>query len=239
MIAKRASQLLRAVKQVKRLEFRKAAKTLGITMPKGFSRKKQFSSNWLEFHFGWAPLFGDIGAAVKTLQDPLPNRKIRMGSTDSFQVRTGPYPQQPNPGFANEMEWWTVSVRSGCRLVLTNPDLYLANQLGFTNPATVAWELVPYSFIVDWFIPIGEFLSAMTATLGLEIVDGWYSHRIFYQRHRLSTSIDNIPLNYFGWSITCLREVGAISPFPSLRPHVGFSPTRALTAVTLLIQHLK
>lgn len=32
--------------------------------------------------------------------------------------------------------------------------------LGLTNPELVAWELVPYSFVADWFIPLGDWMAA-------------------------------------------------------------------------------
>jgi hypothetical protein len=32
-------------------------------------------------------------------------------------------------------------------------------QLGLLDPATVLWEIIPYSFVVDWFLPIGSYLD--------------------------------------------------------------------------------
>ena len=31
--------------------------------------------------------------------------------------------------------------------------------LSLDNPAVLAWEALPYSFVVDWFIPIGDYLN--------------------------------------------------------------------------------
>lgn len=31
--------------------------------------------------------------------------------------------------------------------------------LGFNNPLRTIWELTPFSFVIDWFIPIGDFLE--------------------------------------------------------------------------------
>lgn len=33
--------------------------------------------------------------------------------------------------------------------------------LGFTNPAAVLWEATPFSFVVDWFLPIGDYLKTL------------------------------------------------------------------------------
>jgi hypothetical protein len=50
--------------------------------------------------------------------------------------------------------------------------LLQANRLGVINPLAIAWELYPFSFVIDWFVPIGSVLTAATATAGLEFVSG-------------------------------------------------------------------
>jgi len=56
-------------------------------------------------------------------------------------------------------------------------DTRLANldDWGITNPALLAWELVPYSFVVDWFYPVGDWLSQVGYSLGLYFVRGMRS----------------------------------------------------------------
>jgi hypothetical protein len=34
------------------------------------------------------------------------------------------------------------------------------NGLGLNNPVGIAWELIPFSFVVDWFVPVGKWLTA-------------------------------------------------------------------------------
>lgn len=38
--------------------------------------------------------------------------------------------------------------------------LSIPQLLGLQDPELVAWELVPFSFVCDWFIPIGNYLQA-------------------------------------------------------------------------------
>lgn len=59
----------------------------------------------------------------------------------------------------------------------TSPSLSTAQQLGLTNPAQLAWELVPFSFVVDWFIPVGDFFAQLDATLGWSYRGGTYSEK--------------------------------------------------------------
>lgn len=45
-------------------------------------------------------------------------------------------------------------------------------QLGLTDIPQVAWALLPFSFAVDWVIPIGTWLKSLTATFGLRYQGG-------------------------------------------------------------------
>jgi hypothetical protein len=247
MIAQRAGQLLKAARAIRKGRFGKAAKVLGVVTPKGVSRKRQFSNNWLEYHFGWVPMIQDIGAAVHTLQSPVPDRHIFASSKGRFSADTGYWPSTLPPyGGTSTHEVYELSARTGVTVRISNPDLFLANQLGFTNPLAVAWEVVPFSFVVDWLIPIGDFLSAMTATLGLTLVNGYTSlgcrHSVdqyssTYVWNGVKDVLTQVRRAGLGWWTS--RTLGALSAYPSLRPTIGLSPIRALTSVTLLIQQLR
>jgi hypothetical protein len=52
--------------------------------------------------------------------------------------------------------------------------------MGVVNPLSIAWEVIPFSFVVDWFIPVGQVLEACTATMGLSFVDSWTSEHLGY-----------------------------------------------------------
>lgn len=43
---------------------------------------------------------------------------------------------------------------------------------GLINPAVLAWELIPFSFVVDWFAPIGNTLDALDAGVGVQFLSG-------------------------------------------------------------------
>lgn len=73
MIVKRVVQLTSFANAVRKLQFGKASTILGTSkIPRALkdwrTTSRDFGSNVLEYHFGWAPLVQDIGNAVKTLQ---------------------------------------------------------------------------------------------------------------------------------------------------------------------------
>jgi len=53
---------------------------------------------------------------------------------------------------------------------------------GYTslNPISIGWELVPYSFVVDWFINVGGYLRTMETALlyGQDFVRGCYTYTL-------------------------------------------------------------
>nr|UUW21307.1 MAG: maturation protein [Sanya fiers-like virus 19] len=240
MIARRFTQLTQAFRAVKAGKFGKAAKVLGISVPKGVSRKKQVANNWLEFHFGWAPMYGDIYHSVEILQGPPPPRKVvASGSNEErFSTNFGGFPNITYSYVDENVR--TFRCKTGCYVQLTNSDLYLANQLGLTNPLGTAWEAVPWSFVIDWVLPVGAFLSAMTATYGLSVSGGYTtsaSLNLKTQRTRFPNPGDiRVAM---GVGMRSERVPGITPPSAILRPRFALSPTRALTAWALFIQTVR
>lgn len=58
----------------------------------------------------------------------------------------------------------------------SNTFLQAVTNVGLTNPLEVAWELVPFSFVLDWALPIGEWLSVLDADLGWRFRSGSCTH---------------------------------------------------------------
>lgn len=77
---------------------------------------------------------------------------------------------QPVTGSINRREKFTSLVRFD--FAIGNPALHAAAQLGLINPVNLAWNLLPYSFVVDWFLPVDGFLSALSAPWGLHFIGG-------------------------------------------------------------------
>jgi hypothetical protein len=60
------------------------------------------------------------------------------------------------------------------RLDATIDDsFYLTLQdVGLSNPLLTGWEVLPYSFVLDWFVGVGDFLSAVNAFQGYSFKAG-------------------------------------------------------------------
>lgn len=156
-----------------------------------YGRKKlgAIPNSWLEYQYGWVPLLLD----VKGVFDVMKHRdsdyknfrvsvKTRKGSHNQYTsgIRRSTFKLHPGP-YVKAVYDDTASVFVRLDYNMVNPALHELQRLGVVNPAAIAWELVPYSFVVDWFLPVGNYLQAWTADLGLAFTGGSISR---YQKRK-------------------------------------------------------
>lgn len=240
MINRRSNQLYHFFKNLRKGRFGDAFDALDLPRDRRVKPvAKDFAGKVLETNFGWAPLADDIASAVEILQGGIPAEKIYGRATASFgSTKTADSPNASN-SYLDQVVSGQVSVHIQAYASVNNPNLWLANQMGFVNPLTFAWELVPYSFVVDWFTNVGDFLSSFTDTVGLSLSREFYTvHHVTPSKRRYRHSDGRIVTDQFERVVTS-RVVGTI-PKPTLRvrPFNGFSVKRAANAVSLLIQQL-
>lgn len=138
------------------------------------------ASSYLEYIYGLKPLVDDVYTAHKLLKNhaEAPLLLKAVGKAQRTVEKTIGF-TLPNSSVTKD------SVTSDSKLTCTvwayvDPEwkgVRALQQFGLVNPVALAWELVPYSFVVDWFLPIGPVLYALTAPMGLVFVDGYYSFR--------------------------------------------------------------
>jgi hypothetical protein len=183
-------------------------------------------------------MINDIYNGVDTLQSPITSKNVRASvrSTRQESLKTS----NTNYQTVSDYEMRQV-VRASLQADITNPNLYKANALGLINPASVVWELVPYSFVVDWFVPVGGFLSSFTWDVGLKILRP--QRTLFCEvtnSYRLFPKISGIPYGEAKvYGATVRRTTDFPLPKLAVRPFNGFSPVRGATACALLINLLR
>lgn len=133
---------------------------------------------------------------------------------------------------------------------ITNPWLHTASSSGLINPLSIAWEVVPFSFVLDWFIPIGATLQAITASVGLTFNAGWSSMKTDWTENIRRRVDEYAPGESFSAFVTpghlqCKfyefrRQCHTGFPLPKLYADVTpYSSPRALNALALVRQLLK
>lgn len=104
------------------------------------------------------------------------------------------------------------------------------NQMTLSNVITTGWELIPLSFVIDWFVNIGDFLTSIStpmiapsegATAGLKIEQNVvirnselnqscrYDIKIY--RRRVIQPISHVGLTFNGFDLSWARKIDSIA----------------------------
>jgi len=195
LVANSARRIARGVRAARKLDIRGVARALGCSeLPQGRRRRKPSSRKrrreeahnlWLEYQYGWKPILSDTFGAVDELhrrdnrfKDRYRCKCTASGSETSYIYLPAQF-EQTYPGLLHVLFGTQTRerYRGYCRLdwVLDNPVKATLSEMGITNPALVAWELVPFSFVVDWFVPIGSYLNQLDVGTGWTFKGGSFS----------------------------------------------------------------
>lgn len=181
------------------------------------------AAEYLKFVYGWKPLMQDIHGILELAKDSSGRPLLLRGRGSSkIQEQLGPLVVNDISGYTlNKMPFRDVKSRVTCTVwAQVDPDqagLRTLNQLGLLNPASLAWELVPWSFVVDWVLPIGSVLSALSAPAGLRFVDGSVGNRL-----SMSAPLDTHDYRLEGDSAVVLTENSSSS---SMVKYDGYTRT--------------
>lgn len=197
MVVQAAERLAAAGRDVRRGRFSSAARRLGLTrVPRGTSKSKGFASNWLAYRYGWMPVYLQVYGSMVVLFEHFRRPDIKMvnasvkdtlSASKGSNFDAGAYSldsRKANYKVDSSMRWrvthertCTMYARSGCVVRFTDHYATTATSLGITDPLLVAWELVPLSFVADWFLNVGSVLGQFGAKIGKEILttyQTWY-----------------------------------------------------------------
>lgn len=141
--------------------------------PQGKPISRRFADGWLEYQFGWKPLLSDI----YDLTSYYHNRLSRGMQVSRSYTTDGGFSDSRGSTVldrARRINANGAAAKVAIRARVTNPTLRTLSEMGLTNPISLAWDLLPYSFVVDWVIPISSILKSLLYGVGLE-EDGSHS----------------------------------------------------------------
>lgn len=140
-----------------------------ISDQKGLDPKKakeMIESKWMEYRYAIMPLVYSINDISKLLKE-----KDNIFKTDrssrSFRVTTEPkqFPKQKGVYvYTRSVVQYRLSAVAKSSYKPDALSSRLFDQIGI-NPFQTAWELVPFSFVVDWFANVGDWVLAQTSSL--------------------------------------------------------------------------
>jgi len=144
--------------KVRDMFVKRANRLLSLPAPKRWDKTKP--GDWLEWRYGWRTALFDIQSLSDALVNVYANRKRisqRSGLTQNFTTHTylGETAAEIDTYIHHISTEVEVSYRGSVTADFSAPRFAI-------NPVTTAWELLPYSFIIDWFISVGSWLNSLS-----------------------------------------------------------------------------
>lgn len=176
LVSSTCVRLARTVTALKRGRLSEAASILGVDS-RAFPRRRGFGvpQLWLEAQYGWKPLLSDVHGAIQSLSEAYSERPVYMSVRASADEKIS-RSQNVTGTFGLPFVWSQKAKARSYGYVeyaVGNSLAQAASQTGVANPLSVAWEMVPWSFVVDWFYPVGTYLNNLDYHLGLSFRRGW------------------------------------------------------------------
>nr|UUW21341.1 MAG: maturation protein [Sanya fiers-like virus 29] len=150
-------QMLKNIRKV-HAQVKRIKRSLDFTRTGRFS-SGDFASAWLEYRYGWMPL---VNSTYDVLDNMITHRLrngIRVSARESCvkdDVYRGGNGSYENPYIAASSH---LSERIRVSGVFWIPNSDSVFDYTTLNPALIAWELLPYSFVADWFVNVSEVLT--------------------------------------------------------------------------------
>lgn len=229
--------LKRAVALVKRRQFRWDGPV-----------SSKVSDDFLMFQFGLKPLMSDIYAlSAKLGKDDEDVTVLRFRA--SFKTSRD---YQTTDGELIRLVHHTVKVSYVIEFQVENTMLKTLHEYGLTNPLEIAWEVLPWSFVVDWFLPIGMWIRDVTSPRAMSFKQGSKTTTV----ETAVTSKRSFNKYSFEWDrfsrwtgevrgsrayLTKNREILGVSPLGDFIPKFKspFSAYHVAESVALFLQRFK
>lgn len=232
------------------------------------------SGLWLEHTFGWMPLLNDVQSAVEAyerLTPPLRSRKvISVGDTDAIDRYKG-LASNPlwNTFGSQNVQNGTFYITKRLRKAIDSVSVRYKGAVNLECEATrwdnlalfgftpsefipTAWELLPWSFLIDYFTNIGDVLTAsVTNTTNVAYVNKTVRHTVTVEGDCTPDLLDT--MNKAGSGMTWVsgstnvgyyvmqrktvaRSAGSAVPLPRLQLESGLSVGQMCNITALLMQ---
>lgn len=170
---------------------------------------KFLSDEWLRYRYGILPLARTVEDIYKSLIESKPS--LRFTARGSYPIDEVVTDESGSTTYTWSVSSWDRNfsqsgyVRSGIlyEYVFTKVDRY---GLSLRELPSTAWELVPFSFVVDWFANVGDTVRALTPKSEARILASWTTVKT---TEVMSWEVHSSPRTISGITLTDDRESNA------------------------------
>lgn len=185
--------------------------------PKPFTAKEAADAV-LELQYGWKPLYSDIHSSMQGLANLHHTPRVNRYKIVRKIIKRVLVENSSGISFKRDH----VILRQYRATITSQPSFNTI--LHLNDPLSVAWEVMPWSFVVDWFLPIQSYLGAVDVTRNFDFGEVWYTEfdkRI--DRFASEGSLVNIDeCNFETGDISVIRNPASLDvqhlPVPSFKP---------------------
>lgn len=151
------------------------------SLDRAIARSTSAADAWLHYRFAIRPLLYDIRDALEAFEKSSKKQStfhiVRTGKFGGTEVTPGVGPFGTIDGTCR----LEGKFKMAGRFRVSDPSMAALGNLASVSASL--WDLVPFSFVVDWAWDISSYLDLSNATLGLQYVSGYKSVKRTYLRH--------------------------------------------------------
>lgn len=229
------------------------------------SAAKAASSAWLEYRYGWQPIILDADTIIQStiqMKSGLNRQRLvaRAQEADEASI-TSQFSGVIwlDPATASGTVKTTKRYRSCAGVIYDRCDRGTSERvdrmLGYRprDLAATFWEVIPYSYVCDWFVNVGDWIQAVTPDPTVEVKASWVTSIVetTIEISNVSTSFD---FNY-GWcpprvtyngslggsvrrSLTIARESNPALSFTPVLTKKSLSTLHSVDGLSLLVTRI-
>lgn len=140
---------------------------------------EELANRYLELRYAIRPLAYDLKSVVEahnTFRSKA-DRKVSRGKAEGSNNTSASTPDTGAFGstyvLANGSTYRDVKVRAGVMYTIDASKMSQLQTWGLLDISGAAWELVPFSFIIDWFITVGTTIAAWSPKPYATVLASW------------------------------------------------------------------
>ena len=182
LVASNLGKLVRTARAIKRRDS-KIIRAIKKRNPKGIDVAKDPAGLWLEYHFAIVPTIMDIHHAMGILGMEFPVESFSFSSMEETTITRNIGEQKYRTGYDHRFK---AIVKLGGEIYALNPNVHLATMLGFGQPLSVAWEMTPFSWFVDYFVNVSQLAKNLEPRFpGVKVRNTYTTHLVKASGHIL------------------------------------------------------